>query len=88
MRKSEKIANQFMSVINLLDLADNKLQKISVEYADQSMAYEFHNKIQNIIEEFEDFMYETVAPIEIEEDERENKIQKLEKELAELRAME
>lgn len=87
MRKSEKLSNQFMHIINLLDLVDNQLQKMDVEFVDQSRAYEFHNKIQNIIEEFEEFHYETCAPLQADEDDRDAEIERLEKRISQLKSM-
>lgn len=83
MRKSEKLSNEFMSIIDMLDLIDSKLGKMDVESA---TAREFQNKIQNLLEEFEEFMYETCAPLEMMEDEAEVEIRSLEKKIAELRA--
>lgn len=81
-----KISGQFENIIACLEDANLTLQKLPVEFVSQAQVYEFHTKIENLIEDIEEFQYETCVPLEMEAEERENEIKVLEKRLAELRS--
>lgn len=86
MRILNKISGQFENIIACLEDANLTLQKLPVEFVSQAQVYEFHTKIENLIEDIEEFQYETCAPLEMQNEEREAEIKMLEKRLAELRA--
>lgn len=86
MRNSDKISAQFDIVQNYLELVDHALQKLPVEFVNQSSVYDIHNKICDLLEEIEELHYETCAPMEAAEDERDEEIRVLERRLAELKS--
>jgi hypothetical protein len=88
MLKSEKISAQFELVLNHLESADFELQKLPSAEFGSGVFYEIHNKIQGLLEEIEELHYETVCPIQVEENEREEEIRVLERRLAELKSRE
>ena len=86
MRKSEVISAQFDRIMNHLELAQELIQKLPVEYTDQSTAVNLFNKLDRIMSEMDDFHMDTVCPIQSEEDDIDNQIAELEQKLAELRS--
>lgn len=86
MRNSEKVSNQFIKIVNYLECAQQELGKLPVEFADQSVALEIFNRLGDLAAQVEDFQYETCAPMEMDEDERDEEIRVLERRLAELKA--
>ena len=84
MRKSEKVAAQFSSVIRLLELADGEMQ--SIREMDPKEMEQLSIKFCVLLEEVEDVMYTTCAPIEMAEEETDQEIRRLEKRLADLKA--
>lgn len=84
MRKSEKVSAQFEQVMNLLNLAEGEFLAISeMEMATK----ESISKIFiTLMEQVEDATYETCAPMQIEEDEKDAQIALLQKKIAELEA--
>ena len=86
MRKSEKISAQFETVLKHLELADYELQKLPVEFVCQATVYDIYNRIQDLVSEVEELHYETCAPIQADEDERDEEIRVLERRLAELKS--
>jgi enamine deaminase RidA (YjgF/YER057c/UK114 family) len=86
MRKSEIISAQFERIMQHLDMAQGLIGKLPTEYVDQSIAVNLFNKIDRLMAEMDDFHMDTVAPIQSEEDDRDNEIEELEARLAELRS--
>jgi hypothetical protein len=86
MRKSEVISAQFDRIMNHIELAQELIQKLPTQYADQSIAVNLFNKLDRIMSEMDDFHMDTVAPIQSEEDDIDNQIAELEQKLAELRS--
>lgn len=85
MRKSEIVGAQFSSVLKFLELADGELQ--SIRELEAEPMQDLVEKLLNLIDEVEEAMYETCAPLEMAEDERDQEIAKLERRLAELKTL-
>ncbi|MFZ9205595.1 MAG: hypothetical protein ACO22M_06560 [Candidatus Nanopelagicaceae bacterium] len=84
MKHFEKISNQFELALNYLDLAESTLHGIrEIELADHDS---LNIKFVELVQMVEDLHYSVVAPMEMEDNEREAEIERLEKRLAELRA--
>lgn len=86
MRKSEVVASQFSSVVRLLELADGEMQMI--RQLDLGVMQGLNQKLMELMDEVEDAMYETCAPIEMVEDARDAEIAALERRLADLKSKE
>jgi len=86
MTKSEKLMNKFNAIEALLESAMGKLTKLPVELVDQSSVVNMYDKIGEVMEELEELTYESVGPLQVEEDETQAKIERMEAELFELRA--
>jgi hypothetical protein len=86
MRKSEIISAQFDRIMNHIELAQELIQKLPTQYADQSIAVNLFNKLDRIMAEMDDFHMDTVCPLQSEEDDIDNKIAELEQKLNELRS--
>ena len=86
MTKSEKLMSQFDAIVALLENANCRLQKLPVEFINEAVIYEFHNKISNLIEEIEDEQYQVCGCLQIQEDEKLAEIENLEKRISELKS--
>lgn len=84
-RKSDIVGSQFATVLKFLELADGELQ--SIRELEGSVMQALAEQLMNLIDEVEEAMYETCAPIEIAEQERDEEIAKLERRLAELKTL-
>lgn len=86
MTKSEKISEQFTMALNHLDLAESLLHKIrEISLAEND---EINRQFVSLTDFIEDLQYQICAPMQVEEEEREEEIRVLERRLAELKSME
>jgi len=84
MTKSEKISHQFELALNYLNEAEVILQGIKeIELGEHDA---LNVQFVQLTELVEDLHYSVVAPMQMEENERDEEIERLEKRLAELRA--
>ena len=86
MMRSDKLLNKFNSIEELLESARVRLQGLPLDLVDQSVCVSLYDKIGEVIEELEELTYESVGPLQVEEDETQAKIERMEAELFELRA--
>ena len=86
MRLSDKISAKFDTIQNYLDLASIEIKNLPIEHVNQADAVSVYNDLLKIMEEIENMHYETCMPLEMEEEEREQEIQVLERRLAELKS--
>jgi hypothetical protein len=86
MLKSDKLLNKFSAIEELLESARVRLQALPVDLVDQSVCVSLYDKIGEVIEDLEELTYESVGPIQADEDETQAKIERMEAELFQLRA--
>ena len=84
MRKSEKVSAQFEQVLNLVNLAEGEFLAIAeLEPVTRKIIGQLFT---SLLEQVEDATYETCAPMQMEEDEKDAQIALLQKKIAELEA--
>ena len=86
MTKLEKCSAQFCDVLNYIEMAEMKLKSIPAEILDQSQLTELYGDFLSVYNKVEDEMYMALAPLEMEEEEKQEEIRVLERRLAELKS--
>ena len=86
MMKSDKLLSRFGNIESDLESAKVRLGALPVDLVDQSVVFSLQDKISEILSELEELTYESVGPLQAEEDETQAKIEQMEAELFELRA--
>ena len=86
MMKSDKLLSRFGNIESDLESAKVRLGSLPVDLVDQSVVFSLQDKISEILSELEELTYESVGPLQVEEDETQAKIERMEAELFELRA--
>ena len=86
MTKSDKLLRKFDSINELLQSAQVRLQGLPIEFVDQSVCVSLFDKIGEVIDELDELTYESVGPLQADEDDKLGEIERLEKRIAELKS--
>ena len=83
--KLEIYADRFTDVLNHIEFATMKLRQLPAEILDEVDTKGIIRDLDAAYEKVEDEMYMALAPLEMEEEEKQEEIRVLERRLAELR---
>ena len=85
MTELEMLETKFSDALNYVEMARSKLASIPEKYFEGEDRSTLLGDLSSVFDHIEDQMYSIVAPMQMEEDEREQEIALLEKKLAELK---
>ena len=86
MTKLEKFSAQFCDVLNYIEMAEMKLKSLPAEIVAQNDLKPIFADLLSVYNKVEDEMYMALAPLEMEEEEKQEEIRVLERRLAELKS--
>ena len=85
MTKLEIYTEKFTSILNAIEVATMKLRKLKPEMEDAGAVDKILADLDSAYGQVEDEMYMALAPLEMEEEEKQEEIRVLERRLAELK---